>query len=197
VDLVKIQIDIANGKELPFKQEDLKQIGHAIEVRIYAEDPDNNFMPSPGTIRHITEPLGLGVRHDGYVYAGYEIPIYYDPMISKLIVWAPTRREAIDRMRRALHAYKITGIKTSIPFLNRIMEVPAFVEGKYNTHFIQDHEELLKPHTHASRRLKDVAAMTAFFDYLSKIETVKKNTFCKRPASNWKNTGRRNNLNRS
>ena len=197
VDLVKIQIDIANGKELPFKQEDLKQIGHAIEVRIYAEDPDNNFMPSPGTIRHITEPLGLGVRHDGYVYAGYEIPIYYDPMISKLIVWAPTRREAIDRMRRALHAYKITGIKTSIPFLNRIMEVPAFIEGKYNTHFIQDHEELLKPHTHASRRLKDVAAMTAFFDYLSKIETEKKNTFCKRPASNWKNTGRRNNLNRS
>ncbi|MDP2723790.1 MAG: acetyl-CoA carboxylase biotin carboxylase subunit [Bacteroidales bacterium] len=196
VDLVKIQIDIANGKELPFKQEDLKQNGHAIEVRIYAEDPDNNFMPSPGTIRHITEPLGLGVRHDGYVYTGYEIPIYYDPMISKLIVWAPTRLEAIDRMRRALHAYKITGIKTSIPFLNRIMEVPAFVEGKYNTHFIQDNEELLKPFDNASRRLKDVAAMTAFFDYLSKIEKVKKNTFCKRSASNWKNYGRRKNLSR-
>lgn len=196
VDLVKIQIDIANGKELPFKQEDLKQNGHAIEVRIYAEDPDNNFMPSPGTIRHITEPLGLGVRHDGYVYAGYEIPIYYDPMISKLIVWAATRQEAIDRMRRALHAYKITGIKTSIPFLNRIMEVPAFVEGKYNTHFIQDNEELLKPKDTASRRLKDVAAITAFFDYLSKIEAVKKSKFCKRPVSNWKNYGRRNNLSR-
>jgi acetyl-CoA carboxylase biotin carboxylase subunit len=196
VDLVKIQIDIANGKELPFKQEDLKQNGHAIEVRIYAEDPDNNFMPSPGTIRHITEPLGLGVRHDGYVYTGYEIPIYYDPMISKLIVWAPSRPEAIDRMRRALHAYKITGIKTSIPFLNRIMEVPAFVEGKYNTHFIQDNEELLKPLDNASRRLKDVAAMTAFFDYLSKIEKVKKYTFCKRSASNWKNYGRRKNLSR-
>ncbi len=196
VDLVKTQIDIANGKELPFKQEDLKQHGHAIEVRIYAEDPDNNFMPSPGKIRHITEPLGLGVRHDGYVYAGYEIPIYYDPMISKLIVWASTRSEAIDRMKRALHAYKITGIKTSIPFLNRIMEVPDFVNGKYNTHFIQDNEALLKPKADASQRLKDVAAMTAFFDYLSKIESVKKDKFCKRPTSNWKNYGRRNNLSR-
>ncbi len=196
VDLVKTQIDIANGKELPFKQEDLKQYGHAIEVRIYAEDPDNNFRPSPGKIQHITEPLGLGVRHDGYVYAGYEIPIYYDPMISKLIVWASTRSEAIDRMKRALHAYKITGIKTSIPFLNRIMEVPDFVSGKYNTHFIQDNEALLKPKEDASRRLKDVAAMTAFFDYLSKIESVKKNKFCKRPTSNWKNYGRRNNLSR-
>ncbi len=196
VDLVKTQIDIANGKKLPFKQEDLKQHGHAIEVRIYAEDPDNNFMPSPGKIRHITEPLGLGVRHDGYVYAGYEIPIYYDPMISKLIVWASTRSEAIDRMKRALHAYKITGIKTSIPFLNRIMEVPDFVNGKYNTHFIQDNEALLKPKVDASQRLKDVAAMTAFFDYLSKIESVKKDKFCKRPTSNWKNYGRRNNLSR-
>jgi len=196
VDLVKTQIDIANGKELPFKQEDLKQHGHAIEVRIYAEDPDNNFRPSPGKIQHITEPLGLGVRHDGYVYAGYEIPIYYDPMISKLIVWASTRSEAIDRMKRALHAYKITGIKTSIPFLNRIMEVPDFVNGKYNTHFIQDNEELLKPKEDASRRLKDVAAMTAFFDYLSKIESVKKDKFCKRPTSNWKNYGRRSNLSR-
>lgn len=194
VDLVKIQIDIANGKELPFKQEDLKQQGHAIEVRIYAEDPDNNFMPSPGMIKHITEPLGIGVRHDGYVYAGYEIPIYYDPMISKLIVWAQTRQEAIDRMRRALHAYKITGIKTSIPFLNRIMEVPAFVEGKYNTHFIQDHEEQLKPKENASQRLKDLAAITAFFDYMSKIENTKKSKYCKRPVSNWKNYGRATNL---
>lgn len=87
VDLVKQQINIANGFPLPFAQDDLRQFGHAIEVRIYAEDPDNNFMPSPGVIKHITEPLGLGVRHDGYAYVGYEIPIYYDPMISKLIVW--------------------------------------------------------------------------------------------------------------
>jgi acetyl-CoA carboxylase biotin carboxylase subunit len=87
IDLVKEQINIANGSPLTYKQEELSQNGHAIECRIYAEDPDNNFIPSPGLIQHITEPLGFGVRHDGYVYEGYEIPIYYDPLISKLIVW--------------------------------------------------------------------------------------------------------------
>ena len=156
VDLVKEQIKIANNLPLDIKQEDLRQNGHAIEVRIYAEDPDNNFMPSPGVIKHITEPLGLGVRHDGYVYEGYEIPMYYDPMISKLIVWATTRDEAIDRMKRALYAYKITGIKTSIPFLHRIMDVPAFKEGKYNTHFIQDNEKYLGPKNDATQRVEDV-----------------------------------------
>ena len=90
VDLVKEQIRIAEGNPLPFAQEDLHQSGHAIECRIYAEDTDNNFMPNPGTITHITEPLGFGVRCDGYVYTGYTIPIYYDPMISKLIVWGNT-----------------------------------------------------------------------------------------------------------
>ncbi len=137
VDLVKEQINIANGFELELKQDELHQYGHAIECRIYAEDPEKNFMPSPGVIRHITEPLGLGVRHDGYVYEGYEIPIHYDPLISKLVVWAKTREEAIARMKRALYAYKITGVKTSIPFLERIMETPDFVKGKYNTHFIE------------------------------------------------------------
>ena len=98
------------------------QRGHAIECRIYAEDPDKNFMPSPGVIRHLTEPLGTGVRQDGYVYEGFEIPIFYDPMISKLIVWGRDRDEAIQRMKRALMEYKITGVKTSIPFLMKIME---------------------------------------------------------------------------
>ena len=86
-------------------------------------------MPNPGLIRHISEPLGLGVRTDGYVYEGYEIPIYYDPMISKLIIWAKTRDEAIQRMKRALYEYKITGVKTSIPFLEKIMDTPDFVKG--------------------------------------------------------------------
>ena len=91
VDLVKEQILIAAGEHLKIKQSDVVQQGHAIECRIYAEDPDNSFMPSPGKIRHLTEPLGLGVRVDCYVYEGYEIPIYYDPMISKLIVWGSNR----------------------------------------------------------------------------------------------------------
>ncbi len=191
VDLVKTQINIANGKPLEFKQEDLKQTGHAIEVRIYAEDPDNNFMPNPGTIEHITEPLGLGVRHDGYVYAGYEIPIYYDPMISKLIVWASTRSEAIDRLKRALYAYKITGIKTSIPFLSRILEVPDFVNGKYNTHFIQDNEKYLKADNNASQRVKDIASIAAFVDYMANIDKHKQNRFCKPQTGKWKTYGRK------
>ena len=196
VDLVKTQINIANGKSLEFKQEDLKQTGHAIEVRIYAEDPDNNFMPNPGTIEHITEPLGLGVRHDGYVYAGYEIPIYYDPMISKLIVWASTRPEAIDRLKRALYAYKITGIKTSIPFLSRILEVPDFVNGKYNTHFIQDNEKYLKADNNASQRVKDIASIAAFVDYMTNINKYKQNRYCKPQAGKWKTFGRKKNITR-
>ena len=196
VDLVKEQIKIADGEVLQLKQEELTQNGHAIEVRIYAEDPDNNFMPSPGIIKHITEPLGLGVRHDGYVYEGYEIPMFYDPMISKLIVWAPSREEAIERMKRALYAYKITGIKTSIPFLNRVMEVPSFVEGKYNTHIIQDNADYLEPRETKSQKLKDVAAIATFVDYLSKLDQHKQPVSETSNGSNWKNCGRKKNLNR-
>ncbi len=152
VDLVKEQIHVANNEVLALKQEELKQRGHAIECRIYAEDPDRNFMPSPGIIKHITEPHGLGVRCDGYVYEGYEIPLYYDPLISKLICWGKTRDEAIARMKRALYEYKITGVKTSIRLLVRIMDTPDFKDGKYNTHFIEKNRDFLftmppdKPH---------------------------------------------------
>ena len=194
VDLVKEQIKIAAGQVLQLKQDELQQNGHALEVRIYAEDPDNNFMPSPGLIKHITEPLGLGVRHDGYVYEGYEIPMYYDPLISKLIVWAPTRQETIERMKRALYAYKITGIKTSIPFLNRVMEVPSFIEGKYNTHIIQDNQEYLQRKETKSQKLKDVAAIATSVDYLSKLEKHKKPAAETNNGSNWKSCGRKNSL---
>lgn len=191
VDLVKQQINIANGLPLPFAQEDLKQNGHAIEVRIYAEDPDNNFMPSPGVIKHITEPLGLGVRHDGYAYVGYEIPMYYDPMISKLIVWGETRQDAISRLKRALYAYKITGVKTSIPYLHRIMEVPAFIEGRYNTHFIEENQEYLRPKAVCTERCMDVAAITAFVDYINKLEKLQPEKPQKHLGNNWKDFGRK------
>ena len=196
VDLVKEQIKIANNEVLNLKQDELVQNGHAIEARIYAEDPDNNFMPNPGLIKHITEPLGLGVRHDGYVYEGYEIPIHYDPLISKLIVWAPTRDEAIERMKRALYAYKITGIKTSIPFLNRIMDVPDFKKGRYNTHFIQDNENLLMEKDEPSQKLKDIASIAAFFNYLERLEERSLPVFKSDNGSNWKNCGRKKNLER-
>ncbi len=192
VDLVKEQIRIAEGKPLTLKQEELKQFGHAIECRIYAEDPENNFMPSPGVIKHITEPLGLGVRHDGYVYEGYEIPIFYDPMISKLIVWAKTRREAIERMKRALYAYKITGIKTSIPFLARIMEAEDFISGNYNTHFIENNRDFLMHQEPCGERCKDMAVIAAFIHYNDKLEKAKGLVNGKTTqADAWKNFGRK------
>ncbi len=196
VDLVKEQIRIASGLKLEIKQEELSQYGHAIECRIYAEDPENNFMPSPGVVRHITEPLGLGVRHDGYVYEGYEIPIHYDPLISKLIVWAGTREEAIARMRRALYAYKITGVKTSIPFLERIMETPDFVEGKYNTHFIEKNRQFLMLPARHDKNIEDVAIIAAYVDHLDKLEKLQAGAPSKNGSNNWKNCARRLSFNR-
>ena len=191
IDLVKQQINIANNEVLNLKQENLTQKGHAIECRIYAEDAENNFMPSPGKIKHMSEPLGLGIRHDGYVYKGFEIPIYYDPMISKLIAWAETREEAIKRMKRALYNYKITGIKTSIKFLERIMETPDFVEGQYNTHFIEDNYDfLMKPKKYEGDN-EDIAIITAFLNYTDKLTKVQPEPMTKNMAKNWKDFGRK------
>jgi acetyl-CoA carboxylase biotin carboxylase subunit len=194
VDLVKEQIKIANNEVLALKQEDLKQRGHAIECRIYAEDPDRNFMPSPGIIKHITEPHGLGVRCDGYVYEGYEIPLYYDPLISKLICWGKTRDEAIARMKRALYEYKITGVKTSIRLLVKIMDTPDFKEGKYNTHFIEQNRDTLFSMPEINPRVEDVAIMTVFMDYLGKIDTFQTKVTAKNGKSSWKECGRKKNF---
>lgn len=196
VDLVKEQIRIANGEPLSLKQDEIRQNGHAIECRIYAEDPDNNFMPSPGVIRHMTEPLGLGIRHDGYVYEGYEIPHYYDPLISKLIVWGTTRDEAIRRMRRALLAYKITGIKTTIKFLERIMDNTDFKNGKYTTHFIEDHKKELLETERCDLQCEDVAIITAFIDYMTKLKKVSLNPPTVKASSKWKDFGRRKGIQR-
>jgi acetyl-CoA carboxylase biotin carboxylase subunit len=191
VDLVKEQINIANGLPLTFKQEELRQSGHAIQCRIYAEDTDNNFMPQPGVIKHITVPLGLGVRYDGYVYEGYEIPMYYDPMISKLISWGKTREESIARMKRALYEYKITGVKTNIKFLEKIMDVPDFTSGKYNTHFIEENEERLFAKRLCGTECEDMALIACFIDYLDKIERVQPQQFTEDLASTWKDFGRK------
>lgn len=194
IDLVKEQIKIAEGQELKHKQEDIVQFGHAIECRIYAEDPANNFMPSPGLIRHISEPNGLGVRTDGYVYEGYEIPIYYDPMITKLIVWAPTRKEAIARMRRALYEYKITGVKTSIGFLEKVMSTEEFVKGNYDTHFIDNNiDNLIGTNDLCDIECQDIAAIAAYFDYKRNLDRMAdsngKNGHSVK--DNWKDIGRK------
>lgn len=195
VDLVREQIRIASGEKLSYRQTDIFQDGHAIECRIYAEDPDNNFMPSPGMIMKITEPMGFGVRCDGYVYEGYEIPIYYDPMISKLITWGKTREEAIARMLRSLEEYYIMGIKTSIDFLKRIMEIPDFVKGKYDTHFIDQNKERLFSPCDESAEYQDMSMIVAFMEYLQN-SGIKNNGHLPVSVSNWKIRNRQKNLSR-
>ena len=194
IDLVKAMIRIANGEALWLKQEDLFQDGHAIECRIYAEDPDNNFMPSPGRIAHITEPKGLGVRCDGYIYEGYEIPIHYDPMISKVVCWSRTREDTIARMKRALYEYKITGVKTNIRFLERIMDCDDFKEGKYNTHFIEQNKECLMGPQKQDSKDEDRAIIAIFADYLSKLNKSESRVIAKDGTTDWKVTGRKKNL---
>ena len=137
VDLIKEQIKIANNEKLSYKQEDITFEGWAIECRINAENPERDFMPSPGKIDMYLPPGGLGVRVDSAVYPGYSIPPYCDSMIAKLITYGATRQEAIDRMKRALDEYVIEGIHTTIPFHSKMMEHPVFVEGKFNTRFLE------------------------------------------------------------
>ncbi|WP_008826638.1 acetyl-CoA carboxylase biotin carboxylase subunit [Haloplasma contractile] len=138
VDLVKEQIRVANGKKLSFKQKDIKIEGHAIECRINAEDPEQNFMPSPGKINGLLLPGGLGVRIDTFIYNDYSVVPYYDSMIGKLIVHAKTRKEAIRRMRRSLEEFIIDGIKTNIEFQYVIMHDPEYVRGNYDTGFVEN-----------------------------------------------------------
>jgi acetyl-CoA carboxylase biotin carboxylase subunit len=136
LDLVKEQIRIAQGIPLAYRQEDLRMQGHAIELRVYAEDPDNNFLPDIGTLLTYNTPKGIGVRVDDGFEQGMEITIYYDPMIAKLISYGATREEAIARMIRAIEEYEITGIKTTLPFGKFVMEHEAFRSGQFDTHFV-------------------------------------------------------------
>ncbi|WP_291855216.1 acetyl-CoA carboxylase biotin carboxylase subunit [Marinilabilia sp.] len=195
IDLVKAQIKIANGEPLPWKQKDIGKSGHAIECRIYAEDPERNFMPGAGTVLHITEPLGLGVRTDGYIYEGYEITVYYDPLISKLIVWAQNREEAVQRMKRALYEYKITGVKTNIQFLERIMNTPDFVQGKYDTHFIANNEEFLMKGEDCKYTCEDLAMIMAYVEHQSHVDKRLRFNNVQSSKSNWKEYGRLHHFN--
>ncbi len=138
-DLVKEQIRIAEGHPISFSQEDLKINGHALEVRVYAEDPRNNFLPDIGTLKTYIRPQGAGIRVDDGFEQGMTIPIYYDPMIAKLIVHAATREEAIDRMVRAIDEYTITGIQTTLGFCKFVIQHDAFTSGNFNTKFVEQH----------------------------------------------------------
>jgi len=136
IDLVQEQIMVAAGEKLSFKQQDLRQNGWAIEARVCAEDPIT-FMPSAGKIIRCRHPQGPFIRVDSYVYPGYELPIFYDPMIAKLCAWGPTRQKAIDRLSRAFGEFILTGIKTNIPLHRAILKHPVFKEGGFSTHFLE------------------------------------------------------------
>jgi acetyl-CoA carboxylase biotin carboxylase subunit len=136
IDLVREQIRIAAGGRLTIEQEDVRWEGSAIECRVYAEDPDHNFLPSPGRITKLKVPSGPGVRDDSGVYEGWEVPLFYDPMISKLATWGATRDEAIARMRRALGEYHVGGIRTTIPFFFSVLDDEEFRRGEIDTGYI-------------------------------------------------------------
>ncbi|MEZ4755782.1 MAG: acetyl-CoA carboxylase biotin carboxylase subunit [Flavobacteriales bacterium] len=139
LDLVKLQIRVAEGEKLPFTQDELTINGHAIEVRVYAEDPANNFLPDIGRLTTYRPPQGLGVRVDDGFEEGMDVPIHYDPMIAKLITHGATREEAIARMERAIDDYAISGVETTLGFCRFVMGHESFRSGKYDTHFVRDH----------------------------------------------------------
>ncbi len=186
-DLVREQIHVAEGKPLSFKQSDIKQNGHAIECRICAEDPVT-YKPHPGVIRACRHPQGPFVRVDSYAYPGYEVPIYYDPMIAKVITYGETREEAIERMQRALTEFILTGIKTNIVLHKTILDHPKFRDGSYTTQFIEKNFEVIEPQLF--KTVEDpvflvAAAIEAFKDRKSK--DVRRLNI----VSNWKRIGRK------
>ena len=169
-DLVQAQIKIAAGEKLPWEQKDIVQRGHAIECRIYAEDPDNKFMPSPGKVEFLMEPAGAGIRLDSGLYQGFTIPVHYDPIIAKLVTWAEDRERCIDRMIRALKEYRIVGVKTTLKFLRQIMEDKRFRNGDFNTHFLESFE--VKPE---ESDLGKIAAIAALSEKLAPISHISQN----------------------
>ena len=168
IDLVREQISVAAGEPLSFSQDEIRISGHAIECRIYAEDPANNFLPSPGRISRLKMPQGPGVRDDGGVYEGAEVSIYYDPMISKFATHGRTRGEAIERMRRALGEYEIAGVRTTLPFFREVMIDDEFVAGKLDTGFIDRFFERRGVAGETGPEVRDLAIIAAALSYSKK-----------------------------
>jgi acetyl/propionyl-CoA carboxylase alpha subunit len=157
IDIVKEQLRIASGRKLRYKQRDVRFKGHAIECRISAEDPFNNFLPSIGRVTALSEPTGPSVRVESGLYEGCEISLYYDPLIAKVIAWGETRGEAILRMRRALNEYRIVGIKTTIPFHQRLLDHTNFIAGQIDTTFVEGRFSLVEKEAEH----EEVAALAA------------------------------------
>jgi len=193
VDLVREQIRIAAGEKLSIKQEDVRWNGSAIECRVYAEDPANNFLPSPGKITRLRTPSGPGVRDDSGVYEGWEVPLFYDPMISKLAAWGATRDEAIGRVRRALGEYHVGGIRTTIPFFLSVLDDEEFQRGETDTGYIARFLERQKAKTESepNAELEIAAAIAAALNFTEQTraqQTVSTNQTAS--PSKWKTAGR-------
>ena len=181
-DLVEEQIKIARGEPLSFTQDDLTINGHSVELRVYAEDPLNNFLPSIGKLETYIKPTGEGVRVDDGYTQGMTIPIYYDPMIAKLVTHGKTRTEAIQIMKAAIDAYIIEGVATTLPFGKFVFEHPAFLSGKFDTHFVQDYytPEKLKAQQQSNAELASLIALKYWLGQQQKVKVVAGVT------SNWK-----------
>jgi acetyl/propionyl-CoA carboxylase alpha subunit len=160
IDIVAEQIRVADGRHLSRRQEDVQSHGSAIECRINAEDPYNDFLPSTGNITLMQPPTGPGVRIDTGVFVGFEVTPFYDPLISKLVVWGETRPQTIIRMRRALEEYRIVGVRTNIPFHQTMMSTYPFIIGKYNTRFVEDQFSMIDAAENRELYL-DIAALMA------------------------------------
>ncbi len=187
VDLVKEQLRVAAGEKLRFSQRDLAPSGHAIECRVYAEDPSRKFAPSPGRIRYINLPQGPGVRNDNGVYAGYTVPVFYDPMLSKLICHAATREDAIARMKRALAEYRVEGIETTIPFFTFIMSHPDFAAANFDTSFIDRVLPQMSAPAEAGGPTLDAAIAAAAIMAFEESQNVR---LPENGGSSWKRIGR-------
>ena len=188
IDLVKNQLRIASGYRLAYKQKDISPQGASIECRIYAEDPKNDFLPSLGKIRRLKNPEGPWVRVENYVYSGYDVPVYYDPLIAKIITWGADREAAIARMSRALGEYVIEGIETTIPFHMWVMRDEKFISGDFDTSYIDKHY-----HGRATRARRKVPPEIAIIAAsINALETAGKPAgAAQRQGSRWKDTARR------
>jgi acetyl-CoA carboxylase biotin carboxylase subunit len=199
IDIVKAMIRAAAGEPLGLRQSELRITGHAIEARIYAEDPDQNFAPSPGVLKVYRPASGIGVRVDGGVYQGATVTVHYDPMVAKLVAWGHDRKEAIDRLRRALAEFLVKGIKTSIPFHQKVVRHPIFIAGRYDTSFIEAHMQGGKggggeegeEAAEASRVAQMLAAIAAYRREKEQASRAVAASSGKAAEDPWKQAGRR------
>jgi acetyl-CoA carboxylase biotin carboxylase subunit len=186
LDLVHLQVRIAAGEKLPFTQNDVLMRGHSIECRIYAEDPDNNFFPGPGKITSLNEPSGPGIRLDSGIYAGWNVPMEYDPLLAKLVAYAENRTQAIAKLRRALEEYVVGGVKANVSLFRRILDDPEFIAGNTDTGYLQ---RLPQPSKKDDPNNAEIAAIAAAI-FSALVPANGNNSAQPAAASAWKQTAR-------